>query len=126
MPVSEPDGSHSNFSDCISLDRVSFNVYCRSLIYKFFVMCLGCMSICSLCMLYLCYESINIACYAVMRKQMLSTFSRRHFNLNLRLRRNLLSSDFRLVTVDKNNNEEEVKLNLDHFYEGFVEGECHT
>ena len=54
---------------------------------------------------------------------MLSTFSHRHFNLNLRLRRNLLSSDFRLVTVDENNNEKEVKLNLDHFYEGFVEGE---
>ena len=53
----------------------------------------------------------------------MSTFSRRHFNLNLRLRRDLLSPDFRLVTVDENNKEEEVKLNLDHFYEGIVEGE---
>jgi len=65
---------------------------------------------------------IYIACCAVLGKQM-STFSRRHFNLNLRLRRDLLSPDFRLVTVDENNKEEEVKLNLDHFYEGIVEGE---
>ena len=41
----------------------------------------------------------------------------------LELRQNLLSPNFRVVSVDKHNNEEEVRLDLEHFYRGVLVGE---
>ena len=43
----------------------------------------------------------------------------------LQRRQNLLSPNFRLVSVDKYNKEEEITLDaMNHFYQGVLEGEC--
>ena len=49
-------------------------------------------------------------------------FVNRTFHLNLRQKHSLLSTDFKVVTVDKDGREKEVPFTADNFYEGYVYG----